>query len=377
MPQAQVLEALTEAAGLRDLLDKVVAGQRLSFDDGVRLFRSRALMPVGAMADLVRRRKNGNATYFVRNMHLNPTNVCTVDCKFCGFYRPYREKDTGWSWTLERCLHEVEGQLTNAITEVHIVGGHNPDYPYAFYLDLVRGIRALRADLHVKAFTAAEYDFFARRFKKDLDTVFEDFKEAGVGSLPGGGAEVLVERVRREIYPKKITAERWLSVTRTAHRHGFRGNATMLYGHVETLEERVEHLCRLRALQDETGGFMCFIPLAFHPQNTELAHLPGPTGFDDLLTIAVARLMLDNFDHVKAYWIMISPRVAQTALTLGADDIDGTIVEEKIVHMAGAKTPVGLTVEQLLRLVRDAGCEPVQRDSVYNVLQRFHAAAVA
>ena len=377
MPQAQLLEALTEAAGLRDLLDKVVAGQRLSFDDGVRLFRSRALMPVGAMADLVRRRKNGNDAYFVRNMHLNPTNVCTVDCKFCGFYRPYREKETGWSWTLERCLHEVESQLTHAITEVHIVGGHNPDYPYAFYLDLVRGIRALRADLHVKAFTAAEYDFFARRFKKDLDTVFDDFKEAGVGSLPGGGAEVLVERVRREIYPKKITAERWLSVIRTAHQHGFRSNATMLYGHVETLPERVEHLCRLRALQDETGGFMCFIPLAFHPQNTELAHLPGPTGFDDLLTIAVARLMLDNFDHVKAYWIMISPRVAQTALTLGADDIDGTIVEEKIVHMAGAKTPVGLTVEQLLRLVRDAGCEPVQRDSVYNVLQRFDAAAVA
>jgi aminodeoxyfutalosine synthase len=198
-----------------------------------------------------------------------------------------------------------------------------------------------------------------------------------VGSLPGGGAEVLVERVRREIYPKKITAERWLSIIRTAHSHGLRSNATMLYGHVETLPERVEHLCRLRALQDETGGFMCFIPLAFHPENTELAHLPGPTGFDDLMTIAVARLMLDNFDHVKAYWIMISPRVAQTALTLGADDIDGTIVEEKIVHMAGAKTPVGLTVEQLLRLVRDAGCEPVQRDSIYNVLQRFDAAAVA
>jgi len=334
-------------------------------------------MAVGAMADLVRKRKNGNAAYFVRNMHLNPTNVCTVDCKFCGFYRPYREKDTGWTWTLERCLHEVESQLTNAITEVHIVGGHNPDYPYAFYLDLVRGIRALRADIHVKAFTAAEYDFFARRFKKDLDTVFEDFKAAGVGSLPGGGAEVLVERVRREIYPKKITAERWLSIIRTAHSHGLRSNATMLYGHVETLPERVEHLCRLRALQDETGGFMCFIPLAFHPENTELAHLPGPTGFDDLMTIAVARLMLDNFDHIKAYWIMISPRVAQTALTLGADDIDGTIVEEKIVHMAGAKTPVGLTEEQLLRLVRDAGCEPVQRDSVYNVLQRFDAAAVA
>jgi aminodeoxyfutalosine synthase len=377
MPNTGAIEALTRAAGLGDLYEKVASGRRLTFDDGARLFRSRELMAAGAMADLVRRRKNGNAAYFVRNMHLNPTNVCTVDCKFCGFYRPYREKETGWSWTLERCLAEVRAQLTRDITEVHIVGGHNPDYPYEFYLDLVRGIRALRTDLHVKAFTAAEYDFFARRFKRDLDAVFEDFKAAGVGSLPGGGAEVLVERVRREIYPKKITAERWLSVIRTAHLHGLRSNATMLYGHIETLEERVEHLCRLRALQDETGGFMCFIPLAFHPENTALSHLPGPTGFDDLMTIAVSRLMLDNFDHVKAYWIMISPRIAQTALAMGADDLDGTIVEEKIVHMAGAKTPVGLTVPELLRLVREAGCEPVLRDSVYNVLQRFDSAAVA
>ena len=372
-----VLERLTEAAGLRDVHDAVMEGRRLSFDDGVRLFRSRELMPIGALANVVRERINGNVAYFVRNMHLNPTNVCTVDCQFCGFYRPYRDKASGWTWSLERCLEEVRSRLTQAITEVHIVGGHNPDYPYEFYLDLVRGIRELRADLHVKAFTAAEYDFFARRFKKDLDTVFEDFKAAGVGSLPGGGAEVLVERVRREIYPKKITAERWLSVIRTAHAHGLRSNATMLYGHVETIEERVEHLCRLRALQDETGGMMCFIPLAFHPENTALAHLPGPTGFDDLLTIAVSRLMLDNVGHVKAYWIMVTPRIAQIALSLGADDIDGTIQEEKIVHMAGARTPVGLTVEALLRLIREAGREPVQRDSVYGVLQRFDAVAVA
>jgi aminodeoxyfutalosine synthase len=372
---SEVVERLAHAAGLGAIHDKVRAGERLSHEDGVRLFRSRELMAAGALANLVRERRHGDDAFFVRNMHLNPTNVCTVDCKFCGFYRPYRTKEQGWTWSLERCLDEVRARLDEPLTEVHVVGGHNPDYPYEFYLDLIRGIRATRPELHVKAFTAAEYDFFAKRFKKPLDEIFEEFKAAGLGSLPGGGAEVLVERVRRAIYPKKIGAERWLEVTRQAHRHGLRSNATLLYGHVETVEERVEHLCRLRDLQDETGGFMCFIPLAFHPENTALADLPGPTGFDDLLTIAVSRLMLDNFDHVKAYWIMLSPRVAQTALNTGADCIDGTVVEEKIVHMAGARTPVGLTIERLQRLIRDAGRVPVQRDSLYNVLARFDARA--
>jgi len=372
---SRITERLAEAAGLRDIHDRVLAGERLSFDDGVRMFESRELMAIGAMANIVRERKNGNAAYFVRNMHLNPTNVCTVDCKFCGFYRPYRHKELGWTWDLDRCLAEVRAGLrSDAITEVHIVGGHNPDYPYSFYTDLIRGIKEVRPDLHVKAFTAAEFDFFSRRFKKPLDEIFEDFEAAGLGSLPGGGAEVLVERVRQEIYPKKISAERWLEVVRTAHRHGLRSNATMLYGHVETYDERVEHLCRLRALQDDTGGLMCFIPLAFHPENTKLSHLPGPTGFDDLMTLAVSRLMLDNVDHVKAYWIMIGPRIAQTALNVGADCIDGTVVEEKIVHMAGASTPVGLSIEDLLRLIREAGRDPVQRDSLYNVVQRFESA---
>ncbi len=374
---SRVVERLVEAAGLEDLHAKVEAGRRLTFDDGVRLFRSRELMAVGAMANQVRERKNGNLAYFVRNMHLNPTNVCTADCKFCGFYRPYRDKERGWTWSLDRCLDEVRSRLEEPLTEVHIVGGHNPDYPYEFYLDLIRGVRSMRPEMHVKAFTAAEFDFFARRFRKPLETVFEDFMDAGLGSLPGGGAEVLVERVRQELYPKKISAERWLDVVRIAHGLGLRSNATLLYGHVETVEERVEHLCRLRALQDETGGFLCFIPLSFHPENTELTHLPGPTGFDDLMTTAVSRLMLDNFDHVKAYWIMITPRIAQTALNMGADCIDGTVVEEKIVHMAGARTPQGLTMDDLIRLICDAGRQPVQRDSVYNVLKRFDAPAAA
>jgi len=373
MPEA--LEQLACVAGLTDIHDKVLGGERLSYDDGVRLFRSRELMTIGALANVVRERKNGDDAFFVRNMHLNPTNVCTVDCKFCGFYRPYRDKAKGWTWSLERCLEEVRSRLDEPLTEVHIVGGHNPDYPYDFYTDLLRGIRETRPEMHVKAFTVAEYDFFAKRFKKSLDEVFRDFKEAGLGSLPGGGAEVLVERVRQELYPKKIPAERWLDVTRVAHGHGLRSNATLLYGHVETLEERVEHLCRLRELQDETGGFMCLIPLAFHPENTALSDLPGPTGFDDLMTVAVSRLMLDNFDHIKAYWIMISQRIAQTALNMGADCIDGTVVEEKIVHMAGATTPVGLTMQQLQRQIREAGRTPVQRDSLYNVIERFDSCA--
>jgi len=372
---SKVIETLTRSAGLADIYAKVMDGRRLTFLDGVRLYESKELMAVGAMANIVRERKNGSAAYFVRNMHLNPTNVCTVDCKFCGFYRPYRQKEKGWTWDLDRCLDEVRQRLDEELTEVHIVGGHNPDYPYEFYTDLIKGIRDVRPEMHVKAFTAAEYDFFAKRFKIPLDQVFRDFIGAGLGSLPGGGAEVLVERVRQELYRKKIPAERWLEVVRKAHEFGLRSNATMLYGHIETHEERIEHMCRLRALQDETSGFMCFIPLAFHPENTQIDHLPGPTGHDDLMTVAVSRLMLDNFDHIKAYWIMITARIAQTALNMGADCIDGTVVEEKIVHMAGAKTPIGLSMDALLTLIREAGREPVQRDSEYNVVQRFDAVA--
>lgn len=372
---SKVVETLARSAGLSDVYAKVMDGRRLSFADGTKLFESKELMAVGALANIVRERKNGNAAYFVRNMHLNPTNVCTVDCKFCGFYRPYKNKEQGWTWDLERCLSEVAKRGDEPLTEVHIVGGHNPDYPYEFYIDLLRGIRRVRPEMHIKAFTAAEYDFLSKRFKLPLEHVFRDLIDAGLGSLPGGGAEVLVERVRQELYRKKIPAERWLEVVRMAHGFGLRSNATMLYGHIETHAERIEHLCRLRSLQDDTRGFMCFIPLAFHPENTQIDHLPGPTGHDDLMTIAVSRLMLDNFDHVKAYWIMITARIAQVALNMGADCIDGTVVEEKVVHMAGARTPIGLSMDALLTLIRQAGREPVQRDSEYNVLQRFDAVA--
>jgi len=368
---SKLLERLAREAGFAEVYRKVMDGERLSLEEGVALIDSRELALVGGLANVVRERLHGKNAYFVRNMHLNPTNVCTVDCDFCGFYRPYREKERGWSWTLEKCFGEVRSRLDEPLTEVHIVGGHNPDLEYEFYLDLMRGIHEIRPDMHIKAFTAAEYDFFGKRFKKPLDEIFEDFKAAGLGSLPGGGAEVLVERVRKEIYPKKLTAERWLETTRVAHEHGLRSNATLLFGHVETRAERIEHMVKLRELQDDTGGFMCFIPLAFHPANTALEHLPGPTGFDTLMTIAVSRLMLDNFEHVKAYWIMTTPRIAQIALTTGADDIDGTVLTEKIVHMAGAKTPHGLTVDELCRLVRDVDRIPIQRDSVYAEVRRF------
>ena len=374
MPLSPSIARAVDRSGLSPVADKVLAGERLSIQDGVALYASRDILAVGALADHVRRGRHGDTATFVRNMHLNPTNVCTVDCAFCGFYRPYAERERGWTMTLDQCFRKVREHSTQPITEVHIVGGHNPDLPYEFYLELLRGIKAIRPELHLKAFTCAEYDFFAKRFRKPVETVLEDFIEAGLGSLPGGGAEVLSERVRQMLYPKKISAEEWLGVARIAHRLGLHSNATLLYGHVETIEERVVHMARLRELQDETHGFLCFIPLAFHPANTELEHLPGPSGLDDLLTIAVARLMLDNFEHIKAYWIMIGPRLAQTALSFGADDLDGTVVEEKIVHMAGAATPNELTADELLRLIREAGFQPVQRDSVYNTVHRWETA---
>ncbi len=374
---SKLLEQLAAKAGLADVYTKVMNEERLSFDDGIRILRSRELAVVGGLANVVRERRHGRNAYFVRNMHLNPTNICTVDCDFCGFYRPYREKEKGWSFTLDRCFNEVRDRLDEPLTEVHIVGGHNPDLEYDYYLELMRGIHEIRPDMHIKAFTAAEYDFFAKRFKKPLNQIFDDFVEAGLGSLPGGGAEVLVERVRKKIYAKKLTAEKWIETMRAAHEHGLKSNATLLFGHVETLEERIEHMDKLRSLQDDTSGFMCFIPLCFHPENTALAHLPGPTGFDALMTIATSRLYLDNFEHIKAYWIMTTPRIAQIALTMGADDIDGTVITEKIVHMAGAKTPNGLTVEALCQLCRDVDRVPIQRDSVYNEVRRFDEMATA
>jgi aminodeoxyfutalosine synthase len=368
-------DAAVRAARLEDIRDKIGAGERLTPAEGVRLYRSGSLPAVGALANRVRERLHGKRAYFVRNMYLNPTNRCTANCSFCGFYRPYRSGE-GYAMTLEECLGKVrESWESRRITEVHIVGGLNPDYPYEFHLDLFRGIKALDPSIHIKAYTMVEIDFFHRLYRKPIEEILADFKEAGVGSLPGGGAEVLVDRVKKEIYPIKLNKHGWLEIARTAHRMGIPSNATMLYGHVETHEERIEHMVKLRELQDETGGLQAFVPLAFHPENTALSHLPGPAGHDHLMTVAVSRLMLDNVPHIKAYWVMLTPRIAQVALDYGADDLSGTVVEEIIVHMAGARTPDELTVDELCRLIREAGRNPVEVDTLFRPLREYGSGA--
>ncbi|MEJ5328656.1 MAG: aminofutalosine synthase MqnE [Desulfobaccales bacterium] len=354
-------------AALLPIYDKVQAQERLSFEDGLTLYRSPDLLGVGYLANLVRRRLHGHRAYYIYNQHLNYSNVCVNGCRFCAFGKPKGDPQA-YEMTLEEIFARIEERLAEPITEIHIVGGLHPDLPFTYYLEMLRGIKRLRPTVHLQAFTCVEIAHLAELAGMSVADTLEALKEAGLGSLPGGGAEVFSSRIRRELCPKKLSPEGYLEVAKTAHRLGLRTNATMLYGHVETLEERVEHLVRLREAQDETGGFLTFIPLAFHPANTELEHLSHTTGFDDLKNIAVARLMLDNFPHIKSFWIMVGPKLAQLSLTFGADDIDGTVIEERITHMAGAKTPTGLPRQALLRLIREAGCEPVERDTLYNVI---------
>ena len=354
------------------IADKVFAGQRLSFEEGVTLYTTPDLYTVGRLANWVREKWNGNLGYFNVNRHLNPTNVCVVDCKFCGFAR--KPGKDGYTMSLDEAYHHASLGYSEAVTEFHIVGGLHPYLTFSYFTDLLRGLKQRFPKVHLKAFTMVELDFFARRAKLSIEETIQALKEAGMDSCPGGGAEIFAERARSIICDHKVSAERWLDIARKVHQAGLKSNATMLYGHVETVEERVDHLLRLRELQDETRGFQCFIPLAFHPANTALSHLPGPTGMLDLRTIAVARLMLDNFPHIKAYWIMIGAKTAQIGLNFGADDLDGTVVEEKIVHMAGAQTPVGMTRAQIEHLIREAGREPIERDTLYRPVHRAEAA---
>jgi aminodeoxyfutalosine synthase len=354
------------------IADKVFAGQRLSFEEGVTLYTTPDLYTVGRLANWVREKWNGNLGYFNVNRHLNPTNVCVVDCKFCGFAR--KPGKDGYTMSLDEAYHHASLGYSEAVTEFHIVGGLHPYLTFSYFTDLLRGLKQRFPKVHLKAFTMVELDFFARRAKLSIEDTIQALKEAGMDSCPGGGAEIFAERARSIICDHKVSAERWLDIARKVHQAGLKSNATMLYGHVETVEERVDHLLRLRELQDETRGFQCFIPLAFHPANTALSHLPGPTGMLDLRTIAVARLMLDNFPHIKAYWIMIGAKTAQIGLNFGADDLDGTVVEEKIVHMAGAQTPVGMTRAQIEHLIREAGREPIERDTLYRPVHRAEAA---
>ncbi|MFQ5670318.1 MAG: aminofutalosine synthase MqnE [Acidobacteriota bacterium] len=366
MQVSPILERACRRAGLEEIARKVAAGERLSFDDGLALYHCRDLLVLGALANMVRERRHGNQAFYVVNQHINHTNICVGGCRFCAFGRARGAPDA-YLLSLEEVEARVRKNLHRRITEIHIVGGLTPLLPWSYYPEMLRRIKALRPDIHLKAFTMVELDYLARQVaKKPLPEVLQELKEAGLGSCPGGGAELFSERVHQEIYKGKIGGDAWLRTARTTHRCGVKTNATMLYGHVETPAERVDHLVRLRELQDETGGFVTFIPLAFHPANTQLDHLPETTGDQDLRNIAVARLMLDNFDHIKAYWVMITPRLTQTAMHFGADDFDGTVDEEEIVHDAGATTPMHLPVALLVRLIRQAGRDPVERDTLFN-----------
>ncbi len=356
------------ATSLSDIEKKVLSGERLSFDDGVRLFRTDDLFTLGRLANHVREKKNGNVAYYVRNMHLNYSNVCVFDCHFCSFYRK-DGAEGAWEMDLDTIYAYAAKSKFEKLNEIHIVGGVHPKLPWRYYTEMLRGLKARYPDLHIKAFTATEIDHFTKIAKKNAGLVLAELREAGLDSLPGGGAEVFADRVWNQICSGKARPERWLEIHRTWHQMGGRSTATLLYGHIETPEERVDHMLRLRALQDETGGFTAFIPLAFQVDNNALKGLPKVTAQTDLKVHAVGRLMMDNFDHVKAYWIMTGLKMAQILLSYGADDIDGTILEERIVHMAGAESPLGVTEEEMRSLIREAGRDPVRRDTLYRPLE--------
>ena len=359
----------TDDSSLEPIADKVLRGTRLSFEDGVALYRSPDILAVGWLANAVRERLHGDLTYFNVNRHINPTNVCVASCRLCAFGR---KKDAPGTYTmaLEEAYETAASGYSEAVTEFHIVGGLHPDLPFEYFLDLVSGLKQRFPLVHIKAFTMVEIAFLAKRAKLSIRETIERMIAAGVDSMPGGGAEIFADRVRHIICDHKIDGGEWLETAELAHTLGLKSNATMLYGHVENEEDRIDHMMRLREVQDRTHGFQTFIPLAFHPDHTALEHLPRTTGLTDIRQIAIGRLMLDNFPHIKSYWQMVSAKMAQIALRFGADDIDGTVIEEKIYHDAGATTPQGMRREELVRLIRAAGRVPFERDTLYRAVTR-------
>src|SRR4030042_1881746 len=354
---------------LLPVYEKVLERERLSPEDGLTLFKSPDLLGVGYLANIVRERLHGRKAFYIYNQHLNYSNVCVNGCKFCAFGKKAGEEGA-YEMTLAEIFTKVEARSGEPITEIHIVGGCHPTLPFSFYVEMLQGIKARRPQVHLQAFTAVEVAHLAELNRSSVADTLQALRDAGLGSLPGGGAEVFSPRVRQALCPQKLSPEGWLETAQTAHRLGMNTNATMLYGHMHSLEERVDHLLKLRDAQDETGGFLSFIPLAFHPQNTALDHLQGPSAFDDLKTLAVSRLLLDNFPHIKAFWIMLGPKMAQLSLCFGVDDVDGTVMEERITHMAGAQTPQGLTRTQLRGLIREAGCVPVEGERLSKIVVR-------
>jgi aminodeoxyfutalosine synthase len=354
---------------LLPIRDKVEAGERLTADDALALYRTPDLLSVGWMANQVRERLHGNKTFFNVNRHINPTDVCVASCKLCAFGKKAKDP-TAYAFSLEEIWERAGRGHAEGVTEFHIVGGLHPELSLDWYCDMLRGLKQRYPEVHLKAFTMVEIGYFAQRTKISPREVLERLKDAGMDSMPGGGAEIFAERVRRIICDHKLSGDQWIEVARTAHKMGIRSNCTMLYGHIETPEDRADHLLKLRGLQDDTHGFQTFIPLAFHPANTAMEHIGRTTGFNDLREIAVSRLMLDNIPHIKAYWVMMTPPIAQIALRFGADDLDGTVVEEKIYRDAGGATSGSLRRSELLRLIREAGREPLERDTLYHPVER-------
>jgi aminodeoxyfutalosine synthase len=367
------MTAFTEAhgvtftdTGLIPIWEKVLGGERLLPADGLALFESGDITALGRMGDHVARQKNGEKVYFVINTHINPTNVCVLNCTFCDYVS---DRNDAGAW--EMMVDEVVSHITPEMTEVHIVGGHHPDWTFDYHESYIRAIREAFPDIQIKAFTAAEIDYFAKRWKIPAGEILDRLIAAGLNSMPGGGAEIFSKRVAKELhYTGKAQGDRWLEIHAMAHARGIPSNATMLYGHIETYEERVEHLRLLREQQDQSGGFLAFIPLEYQVSEHQVVQRHA-SALEDLKTIAVSRLMLDNFPHVKAYWIMLQEDTAGIALGFGADDIDGTIVQERIAHAADARSPLGNTRQKLVRLIRDAGKVPVERDALYNELHVY------
>jgi aminodeoxyfutalosine synthase len=358
------MEELFNDSKLVDIKEKVLAGERLNREDGIRLMKSNDLLTIGYLADYARKEKCRDEVYFINNRHINHTNVCEVQCKFCAFAKE-EEEEGAYTMNLEEIAKGIDDSPPG-ISELHIVGGCHHNLPLEYFEEMLRLVKEKRPDVYVQSLTAVEIAYLAEQAGLSVRETLKRLKAAGLDSIPGGGAEVFSPRVREEVCENKISGDEWLSVMETAHNLGIRTNATMLYGHIETAEERIDHLIRLRELQDKTGGFLTFIPLAFHPENTELDYISPTTGYDDLKVLAISRLMLDNFDHIKAFWIMLGTKLAQVSLNFGVDDLDGTVVEEKITHAAGAQTKQGLTKSEILNMIRKAGRIPVERDTVYN-----------
>jgi aminodeoxyfutalosine synthase len=360
-----------EREGLGPIRDTVLSGGRITDADALRLYESKDLCALGSLANHVREARHGDLAFYNRNVHLNPTNVCVASCKFCSFARKEGESASpGYTMTLDEAVEKVLSRRPLGITEVHMVAGLHPTLEWEYYPTLLRRIHAAWPELTIKAFTAIEIHFWAEKYGKSYEQVLRELQEAGLKTMPGGGAEIFAPRVRRKICDDKATADQWIEVHRVAHRLGIRTNSTMLYGHIERLDERIDHMRRLRDLQDETHGFQVFIPLAFHPEQNMIGQAYSkPTGIDTLRTLAISRLYLDNFDHIKAYWVSAGERLAQTSLAFGVDDLDGTVLDEKIFKMAGSTVPSALSETSFHALIRAAGRVPAERDSLYNVLK--------